>query len=120
MVALYVVKMYIMGMLKSKNSANWKRMNRRGKKTVKNIANNVELKKKFVELQIFTCELRYTGCMGNTMLSFAHSKRRRKFTEDSDWTEVILACTPCHFKLDTEMSHDETEATVKQIIANRN
>jgi len=106
-------------MLQSKNKANWKRMNRRGKKTVKNIENNRELKKRFVELGVFSCELRYEGCMGNTMLSFAHAKKRRMFTSEADWTTVVLACVKCHEFLDNKCSHEEMERRVNETISNR-
>lgn len=78
----------------------YKRLNPVGKKGRVNAEVNVELKKRFSAMEIFRCELNYPGCMGTTMLSFAHAKKRRHFSEDGDWYDCLLACTPCHWQIE--------------------
>jgi hypothetical protein len=68
---------------------------------------------------ITTCEVRFKGCWGTYGLAPAHSRKRRKIESKDQYFEVVAACLYCHRKLDEQMSQDEMEATVKQIIANR-
>lgn len=60
-----------------------------------NIKANKLLKKKFTELQIFSCEI----CGTNDYLTFAHRKKRRFYRtvdELSDFNEVLLLDIKCH------------------------
>ncbi len=93
-------------------------MKPRGKKAVKNTANNAELKKKFIELEIFQCELGYKNCTGTMMLSFAHSKKRRHFENDHDWLEAVLACTNCHWEIE-KLGEEKMGQIVRDVIAQR-
>lgn len=66
-----------------------------------------------------TCEVRFDGCMGKFGAALAHSKKRRYIYTRDDYFEVVCACVKCHETLDNVYDHDEMEAVVKRIIANR-
>lgn len=74
------------------------------------------LKAKFFHAGITECELRLNKiCWKDNALSFAHSKKRRKMTED-DIKEVALLCQPCHLEIEYK---PEMENIIKGIIAAR-
>jgi hypothetical protein len=79
-------------------------MNKIGKIGKINIEANKRLKWIYTDYGITTCELRFPGCQGNYMLSFAHKEKRenyRKRPEDlSNFKETLLACIHCHGILD--------------------
>lgn len=58
-----------------------------------------KLKKDFERKGITSCELKLEGCWQNNALSFAHLDKRRKLTEEQLY-EVVLACVPCHTKVE--------------------
>lgn len=95
-----------------------KPLRRIGKRGRRNAKTNRILKKEAERADIRYCELNYPGCT-KIALSWAHSRRRRKFENDSDWTETLLSCWECHRQLDQEHSHEETEEIVKQVRAER-
>lgn len=65
------------------------------------------------------CEVRFPKCFGTYGLSPAHSRKRKDIKTKEQFFEVVAACESCHNKLDREMSHEEMERVVKEIIANR-
>ena len=91
-----------------------------------------EIRPKFARVGLLNvCELGWEGCTGKITdrLTFAHSLRRREIDKykkqgnDHEYErrmrEVIRCCSiPCHAKLDAR-KHEETEAIVLDIIANR-
>lgn len=62
------------------------------------------LKTLFLAKGITTCELRYTGCTRDSFLGFAHRHKRIYYRNQldklSDYSQVILACTNCHNKIE--------------------
>lgn len=86
-----------------------------GKKTKKWATTRSGLKPRFEAAGITTCELRYPGCWFNNGLGFAHAKKRRKLSEE-DLEVVILACNPCHDKIEYSPNMEET---VMKVIENR-
>jgi hypothetical protein len=93
-------------------------LNRIGRKGKLNKANNAELKKQFIAMGITTCELNLMGCMRNTMLSFAHSKKRRHFETAEDWTEALLSCTKCHEFIE-HLGESKMTEIVRDVISRR-
>jgi hypothetical protein len=85
-----------------------------------------EIRPKFLEADIYCCELKWDGCKGCMVmyLTFAHSLRRRKIDKlqkeerAKAMREVIRACSACHYILDS-MAHDETYQIVREVIKNR-
>jgi hypothetical protein len=65
---------------------------------------NSRLKALFRSRGVTTCELRFAGCMHDNFLSFAHRHKRldyRRYPKMlSDYNQVILACAPCHRKIE--------------------
>lgn len=110
--------------LKSKTAikrAAMKRSNRPmkkiGKKSKRWIAVRRRLKVKFEALGITSCELRYEGCAGDTMLGFAHGRKRRHLKGDELETLVVLACNNCHDAieyLEPERMLEIVERTIQQ------
>ena len=80
---------------------------------------NKELFEFFNNLSITSCEAKLTGCTGKMYLTFAHSKKSRKFIEKEDWLEAILACQICHSYIEA-WKPELMEAFVKNVIKNRN
>lgn len=74
-------------------------MKRRGKKTKAWDSKRAELKIEFEAIGITTCELRYENCANDDFLGFAHAAKRRKLKSE-DLGHVILACNPCHDKIE--------------------
>lgn len=68
-----------------------------GKKTKEWNKARLELKKQFQDWGITTCEIRLEGCRNNWSLGFAHTRKRRDVT---DLKRVVLACNPCHSKVE--------------------
>lgn len=87
-----------------------------GKKTKEWAKVRKELKKDFETMGITTCELRVEGCWNNNALSFAHTLKRRNVT---DLKRVVLACVPCHQKVE-RMIEAQMEAYLENIIKKRN
>lgn len=78
-----------------------------------------ELSQYWQQRPIEYCEVRLEGCFGTFGLAPAHSRKRREIETKDQFFEVVAACLNCHRKLDEQMSHEEMEATVKQIITSR-
>lgn len=62
------------------------------------------LKKEFMLKGIIECELRLPGCWKDNALGFAHKEKRWKYISEpeklGDFNEVVLACNPCHAKIE--------------------
>ncbi len=71
-----------------------------GKKSRNWIVVRRRLSVEFAALGVTSCELRYEGCQGARMLGFAHGRKRRHLKGDELETLVILACNPCHDKIE--------------------
>jgi hypothetical protein len=75
-----------------------------GKQTKINIEANRILKEKYQERGITSCELKFEGCFKSNWLSFAHKHKRIYYCNKpellSDFNETILACVPCHQKIE--------------------
>jgi hypothetical protein len=93
-----------------------KRLKAVGDKTDAWTKTRAELVVRFQAAGITTCELRYVGCWKNNALSFAHSKKRRKVSSDEELRECILACVPCHNRLEYGKNMYEI---VQRVIASR-
>lgn len=74
-----------------------------------------KLKKKFAEMGITSCEIRWGGCWNDRALGFAHTLKRRNVT---DINRVVLACNSCH-QLVEAMTEKQMEKFLENIIANR-
>lgn len=74
-----------------------------------------ELKKDFYKRGITKCELNYEGCWRDNALSFAHLDKRRNV---EDLREVVLACVPCHQKIEY-IGRDNMRDILEKVIANR-
>ena len=59
-----------------------------------------KLKVKFADMDITTCEIGLKGCLNDNFLGFAHTKKRRYITTEEDLWRVVLACQPCHAKVE--------------------
>lgn len=90
-----------------------------GRKTRAWINARARVKRKLMALGITTCELQYPGCWRDNALSIAHGRKRRKLVGDELETLCILACTPCHSRLEV-MGPEGMLAVVKSVIAERN
>ena len=77
-----------------------------------------KLKVKYAQMGITSCELGYQGCKRDDWLSFAHGRKRRKLEGDELSTLTILACVPCHDKIEF-LPADEMLTIVQGVIANR-
>jgi hypothetical protein len=65
------------------------------------------------------CELRIKGvCIGNRMLTWAHSKKSRFLCTDKDWLTACRACLACHQEAE-QMSHRVMAALIDEAIAGR-
>jgi uncharacterized protein YlxP (DUF503 family) len=78
----------------------------------------VRLKKKFERMGITSCELKYEGCWRDESLGFAHGRKRRWLAEDELEQLVVLACNPCHDRIET-LPADEMFSIVRETIAAR-
>jgi len=78
-----------------------------------------QLKKDFEKMGITTCELKLEGCKHDNFLGFAHTKKRREVT---DLRRVVLACQPCHEKVEfccTRWTGKRIEEYLEEIISKR-
>lgn len=89
-----------------------------GKKTREWMTVRARLKRKFVAAGITSCELGYPGCWKDEGLGFAHGRKRRHLKGDEIETLTILACNPCHDRIET-LSAPAMLAIVKSVIAER-
>ena len=89
-----------------------------GKKTRKRMAMNIRLKKRSIELGITTCEIKFSGCLKNWALTWAHSRKGRNIICDDHWMEAALACVHCHDKIEL-MKEQEMGDLIRKIISNR-
>ena len=76
----------------------------------------------FARMGIVRCEM----CTGQpsddfnrTILDFAHSRKRRKIENEEQMGEVALLCRSCHNMVEYQMTHQEMEQTIKEIIRRR-
>lgn len=94
------------------------------KKKVKWQTVRAYLKPLFQKAGITSCELKWEGCDGGFIPTFAHSLRRIEINSYSGkehrekMEEVIVACQTCHSKLDAR-SRAETYEIVREVIADR-
>ncbi len=58
------------------------------------------LKKEYLARGIVRCEVNLAGCKVNNFLSFAHRYKRRDKQCEHTYKGTILACIPCHTKLE--------------------
>jgi len=69
-----------------------------------------KLKREFYKKGITTCELNLPGCWWDNALGFAHKHKRKWYLDKPEllgaFDQVVLACTPCHEKIE-----DDREAT---------
>lgn len=77
-----------------------------------------ELSTEFAARGITSCELKMEGCWGEGALGFAHGRKRRHLEGDELKTLTILACNPCHDKIECLLP-EEMLTTVESVIANR-
>lgn len=92
-------------------------MNKRGPKTKAWDSARADLKVEFAAIGITTCELHYEGCWIDNALGFAHAAKRRKLSKE-DLAHVILACNPCHDRLEIK-SPEEMKRIVDLICLER-
>lgn len=59
-----------------------------------------KLKKEYYAKNITTCELMLEGCTATNYLSFAHRYKRRDPRCEHTFEQTILACIPCHNKIE--------------------
>lgn len=88
-----------------------------GKKSKQWIVVRRRLKIEFEAIGITSCELRYEGCAGDTMLGFAHGRKRRHLKGDELEMLTILACNNCHDKIEylgPERMLEIVERTIQQ------
>jgi hypothetical protein len=93
-----------------------KRLKARGEKVDAWESMRAELKERFERAGITSCELRLAGCWRNNALSFAHSKKRRRISSEEELQECVLACVPCHNRLEYGQNMYEI---IRSIIARR-
>jgi hypothetical protein len=87
-----------------------------GPKTRERLKHNATLRK----LKINHCELKFKGiCIGNKMLTWAHSLKSRFLVSPKDYSEAARACAACHQHAEEKMSHAEMKRAVKEAIAAR-
>ena len=89
-----------------------------GRKTKAWNAVRRQLKREYEAMGITSCELRYDGCRVDDMLSFAHGRKRRKLIGDELTSLTILACQPCHDRIEF-LPPDEMLRIVTETIAAR-
>lgn len=78
-----------------------------GRITKLNQKANRILKKLFMDKGVTYCEV----CGSNSMLSWAHKKKRRAYYSQpeklSDFNEVLLLCVPCHQAIEYDREKSE-------------
>lgn len=93
------------------------RLNPRGRKVKAWESARRKLKIRFAAMGIMSCELRYPGCWFDNGLGFAHAAKRVKLKGD-DLYHVILACNPCHDKIEF-LPAEEMKRIVDNVIQAR-
>lgn len=89
-----------------------------GKRTDKRAEMNRELNK-LPDSVKKVCELRIkNACIGNRLLTWAHSQKSRFLTTDKDWKEAARSCLSCHRAIES-MSHSEMKRLVTEAIKGR-
>lgn len=88
---------------------------RRGKDWLKT---RRQLSVEYAAQGITSCELRYEGCWGDKALGYAHGRKRRHLKGDELKTLTILACNPCHDRIEY-LPPEEMLRIVQGTIANR-
>ena len=76
-----------------------------------------ELKIEFEARDITRCELRLPGCWRDNALGFAHTKKRRNL-EGDDIRRVVLACNPCHDRVEF-LGESRMQVILERIINRR-
>ena len=76
-----------------------------------------ELKIKFEQAGITSCEARFSNCLKDNYLGFAHPKKRRYLTPEELY-EVAILCNSCHSRLEYG-NKQIMEETIRNIIINR-
>jgi hypothetical protein len=94
-----------------------KRMNTLGKKGKAWAKVRREIKPEHERIGNVTCELRLVGCWINNALTWAHPKKRRHTTH-KELPVVILACAPCHDKIEV-LGEPKMRRIVNRIIRER-
>ncbi len=72
----------------------------------------------FAEKGIISCEANLEGCLKNSYLTFAHSKKSRKIHTQEDWLEVGLLCVECHSQIEGWKA-DDMLSFIQEIISKR-
>lgn len=88
-----------------------------GKKTKASDSAREKLKKIFFDRGVTSCELKYAGCWRDNALGFAHLDKRR-YLEEKDLMEVVLACNPCHQVIEVQ-SREEMRKELEEVIKKR-
>lgn len=91
---------------------------RAGKKTKEWNRVRAQVKREFAAQGITTCELKYEGCRNGDWLSIAHGRKRRKLQGNELKTLTILACVPCHERIEF-LAPEEMLAIVNSTIERR-
>lgn len=91
---------------------------RAGKRTKAWETTRAKLKVEYQAKGITECELGYDGCKRDDWLSFAHGRKRRHLVGDELATLTILACTPCHARIEA-LPEAAMLAIVQSVISER-
>ncbi len=73
-----------------------KRLKRAGEKTNTWEIIRKALVARFAAVGITRCELQWHNCFESNFLSFAHRKKRRYITDQTELETVALLCQSCH------------------------
>lgn len=85
-------------------------------------AERQKLKQIFLDKGITSCEVRKSGCWRDNALSFAHQHKRIFYKIRGnegllgDFNQVLLACVPCHEKIENDK--EETERLFQELRQN--
>lgn len=66
-----------------------------------------KLKREYLKKGITTCELRLPGCWYSNALGFAHRYKRADPRCEHTFKGTILACNPCHDKIEYDWKLSE-------------
>ncbi len=88
-----------------------------GKKTLEWDEAREKLKEQFDDWGITSCELQMEGCWKRNGLSFAHIDKRKNLLP-GELMSVILACVPCHQKIE-KLPSQKMRSIIEKIIENR-
>lgn len=95
-----------------------KPMNKLGKKGKAWMKARRQLNQEYEAKGITSCELRFEGCWGNNANYYAHGRKRRHLKDDELKTLTILACNPCHDRIEY-LGPEKMLAIVQETIAER-